>query len=1047
MKRLLFIVSAALMCCAVYGTGVRDSLFLGGTWTAVTENVVFREVVLPGSADENRLGTRNSDTSCTSGLTRLWPFEGVVTYTKSVRIPRSFSGKRLRLVLERTKPSVLLVDGDSIGSFGHILSPHVYELPHLKPGMHEISLTVDNSPSAVPAEIHSSHAWSEASQTNWNGVLGQMFIEASDPVFISSMKIYPDVEAGNAVVRMKVVSNEPVSGAVLNLSASAVPCGRGLSDDISGVAPVARKLDLRKGVNEVEVTLGMGDNPLLWSEFHPHLYRFDAVVRAGKFEDSMSVHSGMRDFAVSGTSFTVNGFRTFLRGKHDACVFPLTGYPPMSVREWRKVFARAKEYGINHYRFHSWTPPEAAFEAADMEGIYLQVELPLWGEVSRENKRLNAFLQNEAERILDEYGNHPSFVMMSLGNELHGDTSLMREWVERMRSEDGRHLYCFGSNNNLGWNGPQEGEDYFVACRVGWGEGFSMHTRTTFAFADAEEGGVLNGVRPCTSGNYSKAVAASPVPLISHENCQFQSYPDFSQIGKYSGVLYPYNLEIFRKRLADAGMEGMDSIFAKASGEFAAECFKADLEYAFRTPGFGGFQMLDLQDYPGQGTALVGVLDVFMDSKGAVSPEKFRGFCAPVVLLAEFDDYCLSRGDTLDLRLAVANYEERDWTDKFSWSLSVHGRKTVTGENVTAVQQGGVAFVGRISLPVEELAAGLPEDAAFSIDLRLWSGDYSNSYRLWVYPDAEVLAMKACPEHGDMVEKGSMKNCDGYKCGDVEIVTAADERLKSLLDDGKRVLLVPEHSSVEQNTVGGMFIPDFWNWSMFKTISERAGKTVSPGTLSVLCDPEAPLFSYFPNEGRSGWQWWSICRNSRPLILDSVTGHIPLVQVIDNAERCHRLGLLAEISVGNGSLLVCMTDLDAVSGTPEGAAFRASLLRYLASPDFRPSCRLSWDALQNLLYGDRQSSDIQGVENRTDYSIAGPDCADVPPAGMEDAVRHPHCGSHGHLRVSYGVVGHRSTAECEQLYRHNHDSGHPCRKFHLHRMAIQDEPPFRRQCR
>ena len=163
MKRLLFIVSAALMCCAVYGTGVRDSLFLGGTWTAVTENVVFREVVLPGSADENRLGTRNSDTSCTSGLTRLWPFEGVVTYTKSVRIPRSFSGKRLRLVLERTKPSVLLVDGDSIGSFGHILSPHVYELPHLKPGMHEISLTVDNSPSAVPAEIHSSHAWSEAS--------------------------------------------------------------------------------------------------------------------------------------------------------------------------------------------------------------------------------------------------------------------------------------------------------------------------------------------------------------------------------------------------------------------------------------------------------------------------------------------------------------------------------------------------------------------------------------------------------------------------------------------------------------------------------------------------------------------------------------------------------------------------------------------------------------------------------------------------------------------------------------------------------------------
>lgn len=993
-KRLAITVAAVLAYCTLCGAGVRDSLFLDGAWNAETvqsgasgQALACREVYLPGTADENRLGERNTDTLMTSALTRLYPFEGKAVYSRTVRIPSSFSEKRLRLVLERTKPSVLYVDGDSIGSLGNILTPQVYDLPCLKPGKHEISLIVDNSPASVPEEIHSSHAWSDATQTNWNGVIGKMFVEAADSVFISSVNIYPSVDNGTAEVRLCVVSHRDIREASVNISA--VPELNGASgasvaavvqesagEPVRGMHPVekvVKRMSLRKGENIVSVIVDMGESPLLWSEFHPDLYRFGISLDAGDFSDSVTEYAGMRDFSVAGTSLTINGFRTFLRGKHDACVFPLTGYPPMSVLEWRKVFDRAREYGINHYRFHSWTPPEAAFEAADREGVYLQVELPLWGEVSRENKRLNAFLQNEAERILDEYGNHPSFVMMSLGNELHGDVSLMREWVKTMRECDGRHLYCFGSNNNLGWNGPQEGEDYFVACRVGWSEGFSMHTRTTFAFADAEEGGILNGVRPATSGNYSKAVAASPVPVISHENCQFQSYPDFSKIGKYTGVLYPYNLEIFRKRLADAGMEGMDSIFAKASGEFAAECFKADLEYAFRTPGFGGFQMLDLQDYPGQGTALVGVLDAFMDSKGAVSPEMFRGFCAPVVLLAEFDDYCLSRGDTLDLRLAVANYEERDWTDKFSWSLSVHGRKTVTGENVTAVQQGGVAFVGRISLPVEELAAGLPEDAAFSIDLRLWSGDYSNSYRLWVYPDAELLAMKACPEHGDMVEKGSMKNCDGYKCGDVEIVTVADERLKSLLDDGERVLLVPEHSSVEQNTVGGMFIPDFWNWSMFKTISERAGKTVSPGTLSVLCDPEAPLFSYFPNEGRSGWQWWSICRNSRPLILDSLAGHIPLVQVIDNAERCHRLGILAEFSVGNGSLLVCMTDLDAVSGTPEGAAFRASVLRYLRSPDFRPSYRLSWDALQNLLYGDRQTSDIQGVENRTDYSSAGPD--------------------------------------------------------------------------
>ena len=806
MKSLRLIVSAVLTCCAAYGAGVRDSLFLDGTWTAMTEDGVCREVVLPGTADENRLGPENTDTSCTSGLTRLYPFEGVVIYTRNVRIPRTFSGKRLRLVLERTKPSVLRVDGDSTGSFGHILTPHVYELPPLKPGMHEISLTVDNSPSAVPAGIHSSHAWSESTQTNWNGVVGQMFIEVCDSVFISSMKVYPDVEAGNAVVRITVVSNEDISGAELKLSASALPfsvsaesfpkpaasfsgSATSFSEPAGSCSPapvlpaVIRELDLRKGGNMVEVVLDMGDNPLLWSEFHPHLYRFDAYIRAGKSHDSMSVQAGMRDFSVSGTSFTVNGFRTFLRGRHDACVFPLTGYPPMTVGEWRRVFSVAKEYGINHYRFHSWTPPEAAFEAADREGIYLQVELPLWGEVSRKNGELNVFLMDEAERILEEYGNHPSFVMFSLGNELRGDTSLMREWVDELRADDGRHLYCFGSNNNLGWEGPQEGEDFFVACRVGWGEGYSSHVRTTFAFADAEKGGIQNNTRPGTRGNYSGAISASSIPVISHENCQFQVYPDYSEIGKYTGVLYPYNFENFRRKLCDAGLGGMDGRFSQATGRFAVECFKADLEYAFRTPGFGGFQMLDLQDYPGQGTALVGILDAFMESKGLVSPEEFREFCSPVVLLAEFDDYCISAGDTLRADFLISNYSESDWTEPLEWRVSVSDVRSLSGEAAdcvpsmsgsceVCVRQGMVSPVCSLSIPVAGFSDKLPSDAAFCLDLSLSSGDRSNSWRLRVYPDnGESAVMPA----SDMVYGMTLGEIPGA-CGDsVRVIVSVNQ--------------------------------------------------------------------------------------------------------------------------------------------------------------------------------------------------------------------------------------------------------------------------------
>lgn len=969
MKHLSFIIFLAVLSSTVlYGaTGGRDSLFLDGVW-----NSSLGPCMLPGTTDGNSLGHRNLCGKITSGLTRLYPYEGRVTYTRTVDIPEDFSGKRLSLVLERTKPVELQVDGKYTGRLDHLLTPHIYALPALSPGEHEISITVDNSYDAIPAELKSSHALSEATQTNWNGIIGKMFIEAGSSSYIASVDVYPDVEAKKARVVIKAVSPVAVQARISTdayavLSEGSKAAGLSVPDrHISASADIM----LQEGVNEVTIILDMGRDCLLWSEFHPDLYRFRTVMNTWDSSDTLCVSSGMREFSTEGTSFVNNGLKVFLRGKHDACVFPLTGYPPMDVASWRKVFSIAREYGINHYRFHTWTPPEAAFEAADIEGIYLQVELPLWGKVSGDNPELNTFLMREARNILAVYGNHPSFVMLSLGNELYGDVDLMREWVQELRLADGRHLYCFGSNNNLGWEGPQEGEDFFVGCRVGWGEGYSSHVRTTFALVDADNSGILNGTRPGTSEDYSRAISASSIPVISHENCQFQIYPDYSEILKYTGALYPYNLEEFRSRLYMAGMGGREKEFSMASGEFAVECFKADLEYAFRTPGFGGFQMLDLQDYPGQGTALVGILDAFMDSKGIITPEKFRNFCSPLVLLAGFRDYCLSRSDSLEISVIVSNYTEDIWSKPVTWSLSVTDVRSLSGTAVSVclkksgifqgiVMQGAVSPVGRICVAAEDFCAGLPDDAAFCLNLDLCSGDRANSYRLWVYPGGSNIM-----DSGKSV----------VDIPDLHTTVQADIRLKDMLDNGCKAVLFPRHSDITGRSVGGLFIPDFWNWSMFRTISENADKPVSPGTLGIINDPFHPFFGLFPNDGRSSWQWWSICLASRPLIMDELDGYIPVVGVIDNVERCHRLGIVSEFAVGNGSLLVCTANPEVLSETPEGRAFFMSLLHYVMSDDFRPSYRISWDVLQEILYGRIQLREIQGTTNQTDYGeyIDGP---------------------------------------------------------------------------
>lgn len=913
-------------------TSLREQIQLAGEWESSLGTCR-----LPGTTDENRLSERNRDTLVTYQLTRLYPYSGKVIYTREINIPESFRGKKLFLMMERTKPSTVWVDGDSIGSYGHLYAPHRYELPALAVGKHQLKIRIDNSPTSVPKEIQGSHAWTDATQTNWNGILGEFYIEAVPVSYIQSVQVYPEVDKKQALVIVEVDADKD-GKAILDVDGYAWN-----TSETHTLSPQQLAVRLKKGRNRIELPVNMGDKPLLWSEFHPALYKLNITLRAGKNRDSRMVDFGMRKFEVEGTQFVINGYKTFLRGKHDACVFPLTGYGPMDVASWQRVFRVAKQYGINHYRCHSFTPPRAALEAADIEGIYYQIELPLWGYIKRENTVLNDFLKREGDMLLEHFGNHPSFMMLGLGNELDAEIDVVREWLDDFRNQDNRHLYCFGSNNNLGWKGPQDGEDFFVTCRVGGGDGYTTHVRTSFAYVDAEKGGILNNTRPATDKDYSGAIAHCPRPVVGHENCQFQIYPDYGQIEKYTGVLHPYNLEIFRDRLKENHLSSQAKTFHQATGHFSIECYKADMEYAFRTPGFGGFQLLDLQDYPGQGSALVGILDAFMDSKGIVAPETFYGFCAPLVPLALMKDHCWLNTQPLHIDVALSNYVEGDWNEPVRWSLvSDNGVWKRDGVLMASIPQGKVGKAGSIDLSL----SGLKE--AQRLTLTLTTGKYRNYYHLWVYPDETAESE-----------------------GSVHVASFLNDDLRKRLESGASVLLIPDHDSIVAQSVGGMFTPDYWNYSMFKTISENAGKEVSPGTLSILTDPGHPLLKYFPTECHSDWQWWSITRNSRPMILNATRGEYrPLIQVVDNIERNHKLGLVFEFAVGKGKLLVCMIDLQAIAGTPEGNQFRTSLLRYMKS-DFHPTEQLAWKELDALFHTDINQRQIIGVKNESDYTVGG----------------------------------------------------------------------------
>ena len=529
--------------------------------------------------------------------------------------------------------------------------------------------------------------------------------------------------------------------------------------------------------------------------------------------------------------------------------------------------------------------------------------------------------------MLDAYANHPSFVLFSHGNEIWGGLDNVEANIAALKAYDDRPLYTMGCNNGIGYIPPTPTSEFFVGARTSYAHDTILtHTRLTHAFADSKDGARLNAVTPSTNFDFSYAVEHMNMPIISHEIGQYQIFPDYDEIEKYTGVLRATNLEIFKSRLEKAGMLDKDSIFQQATGAWSTLCYKAEMEAAIRTKGFAGFQLLDLQDFPGQGTALVGILDAFMDSKNVITPEAWKQSCNDVVLLLEFPKYCYTNAEEFNAKAVVANYSNKAVSSAISWTLKQEDG-TVVGEGTfkgSEVPFGGLTELGDV---VADLSS-VNKASKLNLHISIAESDYSNDYPIWVYPAKNEITI---PD-------------------DILVATKADKQVINQLQSGGKVLLFPQTDAMKTKSVPGLFPPDFWNYGMFKSICENNGTPISPGTLGLLTDPSHPLFNAFPTDFHTNWQWFSIIKASNSLILDELPNdYYPIVQVVDNLERNHKLGLIFELKVGEGKLLVCMSQLNKILDKPEDAQLYKSMLNYIESKMFNPELTMTESDLKDLL--------------------------------------------------------------------------------------------------
>jgi len=833
-------------------------------------------------------------------LTPKYHYTGAAWYQKEIQIPKGWQTKHISLFLERchTETTVWL-DDQKLGKENSLVAPHIYDLTAFAaPGKHILTIRIDNRLQTINVG-QDSHSVTDQTQGNWNGIIGRMELQATPKTFIKEIQVYPDIHAHLAKVQLKLEGNAD-QAKTIELSAHSYNSSK--KDNIRPLH-ISVQSAAQKSPDSLVIDYPMGKDVLQWSEFHPAMYLLTVTLtNKDGSKSTKEVNFGMRDFKVNGRQFEVNGYKTFLRGTVENCVFPLTGYPPMDTAAWARIFRICKSYGLNHMRFHSYCPPEAAFIAADMTGFYLQPEGPSWanhGTSLGDGKPVDQYIFKETDRMEVNYGNHPSYCMLAYGNEPRGghQVEYLTKFIHYWEKKDPRRVYT-GASVAMSW--PIVAANQYMiksgARNLNW-----------------------NNEAPESLSDYTKAIKDYPVPYIAHELGQWCAFPDFNEISQYTGLYKPLNFEMFKDILKDQGMADQAHSFLMASGKLQLLCYKNEIEKSLRTPENGGFQMLSLNDYTGQGTALVGLLNAFWKEKGYVDAHEFSRFCNNTVPLLRTGGFVYTNDQTFKASIEIYHYAESVLPNAtINWKLTNDQHQVIEkGSFQKDILNGTNTQIGEIAIPLNTVRKA----QRLTITVSIQGTSYTNDWNIWVYPS-------------------SLPAVDN---SNIYYTTSLDAHASQVLNAGGKVFLNLAGEITKGKEIVQHFLPVFWNTSWFKMRP--------PHTLGFVVDPQNPAFTSFPTSDHSDLQWWSLVNKAEVMHLeDFPKGFKPLIQPIDTWFLNRRLASLFEAKVGKGRILVSSSNISSdTSSNPVARQLMYSLKNYMNSAAFNPKTAVSETLIKDLV--------------------------------------------------------------------------------------------------
>ena len=896
---------------------------LDGLWKVELSDGSRYEMMLPGTLDGNKIGYRDiganqwhpdaelgnavmnldEEAPIATRFTRKYTYEGAAKLTKQLS-GAGFDGKRVFLDIERGRSIRLFINEVEVPCFAEasISTPYVFEITDFLKETMDVTIIADNSYPGLPREaILYASAATDETQTNWNGIIGYFRLRTKDVTFLSDIRVYPHDK--QLSIDVEISSSNHWQG-VLELSSPA------LADKIK------HEIVVDAGVSTITLAnLPCVKDLKLWDEDAGNLYELNAILPA---HDAKQITFGVRDFGVDNNGrLTLNGRAIFLRSEANCAVFPETGHPPMGVLQWQEILATYKAYGVNCMRFHSWCPPKAAFEAADELGMLMQPELSHWDpKTALESDESYQYYQVELRQIIKAYANHPSFVMLTFGNELCTSTKglkRMSQMLEQAKKLDGTRLYANGSNVHYGQMECDQNSDFYTSFKL-----FDRHLRGTYdgnGTPTGELDGYINNQYPNALTNFDAEMEylreSYAGPVFGFEVGQYEVLPDFDELADFNGVTDPINYKLIQEKVAAKGLLPEWKRYIEATGKISLLAYREEVEAILRTTAMSGISLLGLQDFPGQGTALVGMLNAHLQPKpfNFAKPEAFQSFFRSQLPLAYLPKYTYDATEALSAEIKMANYGKTQLSGTVAYELTSTD-VTIRGTLPECICPcGELTSVGNLDIPLASIGK------ATRLDLRLTLGEATNTYPIWVYPPVAPV----CPDT-------------------VYETIRLDAHAKAVLAAGGTVYLSPAATKEQlPQSIQAQFTTDFWSVGTF---SKQAGG------MGQLINASHPLFDNFPTETHSNWQWWAMA-SQRAIILPD---YMPtIITEMDSYAYLRPMTKLMECRCGKGKIMLSSMGLQDLQEYPEARALLASIYSYLDSKAFNPKSEINLATLATLV--------------------------------------------------------------------------------------------------